>query len=75
MSKTRIYVVHETIGDLRASRLIEAASAAAAIRHYALGRYSATPAKPHDVADRMALGMKVEIASPEQQAIPLGEQG
>ena len=76
MSKTRIYVVREAVGaDVMVSHLVEATSAAAAIRHCALDRYSATPAKPRDVVDCMAAGVKVEVAAPEQQSIPLGEQG
>jgi len=62
MSITRIYAVRD--GD--AVRLIEASSASAAIRHCARDRYSVSPAKPRDVADAMADGVKVEQARPEQ---------
>ena len=76
MSKTRIYVVRET-GSVGAAglRLIDATSAATAIRHCTLDRFSAKPAKPRDVAELMAKGVKIEQAKPEQQSIPLGEQG
>lgn len=68
MSATRIYFVKDDDDD----RLIEATSAAAAIRHAAIGRYSATVAKPKEIADLMANGKKVEQAKPEQ--LMLGDQ-
>jgi hypothetical protein len=60
MSESRIYSVLD--GDIDAVRLIEATSAAAAIRHVAAQRYRVSIAKPKDVAYHMAQGVKVEQA-------------
>lgn len=68
MSVTRLYVVQD--GDNE--RLIEATSAASAIRHAALDRYTANIAKPKTIADLMANGVRVEQAKPDQ--LTLGAQ-
>lgn len=59
MQATRIYQVH----DGESVRLIDAASAAAAIRHAAIGKYKASPASAREVANIMATGVKVETAA------------
>lgn len=56
--QTRIYYV----ADGHETRLIEATSAAAAIRHCAVKRYRYGVAKPKEVARLMAQGVKVETA-------------
>lgn len=61
--QTRIYYV----ADGHETRLIEATSAAAAIRHCAVKRYRYGVAKPKEVARLMAEGVKVEQATTEQE--------
>ena len=61
MAQTRIYAV--TSGT--ATRLIEATSAAAAVRHVALQIYSASIAKPADIVAAMTAGVTVEKAGEE----------
>lgn len=59
MSTTRIYVVIN--GEER--RLVEAGSAAQAIRHCVRHRYNAKVATPKEVASFMAAGFSIEHAS------------
>ena len=61
--QTRIYYV----ADGHETRLIEATSAATAIRHCAVKRYRYGVAKPKEVARLMAQGVKVERATNEAQ--------
>jgi hypothetical protein len=56
MSQTRIYVV---LNDGK-RRLVEATSAAQAIRHCVQPHFSAKPATPREVAALMAAGYSVE---------------
>lgn len=73
---TRIYVVHDKGAD--AARLVEAASAAAAVRHVAINRYTVTAASPKQIAHHMARGVHVETAgekSPEQLEIEAAQAG
>lgn len=60
MSQTRIYVV---IQKDQKHRLIEAISAAQAIRHCVKHEYSAKVASAKDIAGHMKLGIEVEKAS------------
>lgn len=60
MAATRLYRVYD--GEACASRLVEATSAAAAVRHVATKRYRVDVAKPKDIADMMSGGVKVERA-------------
>lgn len=60
--QTRIYVV---IHDDE-KRLVEATSAAQAIRHCVRPRYNARAASPKDVATMLASGARVERAETEQ---------
>jgi len=66
MATTRIYQVttDETVAD-PATRLIEATSAAAAVRFVASKVYSATIAKPADIVAAMTAGVTVEKAGDE----------
>lgn len=59
MAVTRIYVV--ITGDER--RLVEATSAAQAIRHCVANKYSAKPATPKEIAQFMRDGLTVEKAN------------
>jgi hypothetical protein len=61
MSVTRIYVVLN--GEDR--RLVDAASAAQAIRHCVKNKYSAKAATPKEIAQYMKSGLQVETASEE----------
>lgn len=57
---TRIYVVLEkSTGE---KRLIDATSAAQAIRHCVSVKYSAKPATPKEIAAAMSSGLTVETA-------------
>lgn len=56
---TRIYIVAN--GDEK--RLVDAASAAQAIRHCVKNKYSAKAATPKDIAVHMSVGVKIEKAS------------
>lgn len=60
--QTRIYVVMQksTTGDQ--NRLVEATSAAAAVRYCARNVYEAKAASPKDIASVMSAGVKVESA-------------
>lgn len=72
--ETRIYVVMQTD---KPHRLVEATSAAQAIRHCASKEYSAKIARPKDVAGMLAVGTKVENANesePSQKQIPQEEK-
>lgn len=62
MSANRIYVV---VHDGK-QRLVEAVNAVAAIQHCAKPKYVAIPAKPRDIAELMANGVKVEVAVQER---------
>lgn len=64
MAATRIYYV----ADGHETRLIDATSAAAAIRHCAVRRYRYGVAKPKQIADLMASGIRVEQATGDAQA-------
>lgn len=57
--QTRIYVV--TAGETK--RLVEASSAAQAIRHCAKGQFAAAVASTKDVAEIVGSGKPVEKAS------------
>jgi hypothetical protein len=61
VSATRIYRVRDTKNDDSPTRLIEATSAAAAVR-FAAAHYSAEIAKVKEVAELMDEGVKVEEA-------------
>lgn len=65
MSITRIYIVLH--GEER--RLVEATSAAQAIRHCVKDVYRAKPATPKDVAANLAVGIIVEHASEDIETI------
>ena len=65
MSTTRIYIVMQ--GEER--RLVEAASAAQAIRHCVRNVYQAKPATPKDVARNLAAGVAVEYAVEDSETI------
>jgi len=58
---TRIYKINDK--ENGAVRLVEANSAAQALRHVAAERYEATTASPKDVAAAMANGTTVETAN------------
>jgi hypothetical protein len=64
MMQTRIYVVADSAGVEEVNRLIEATSAAAAVR-YVASRYKAEIAKPKQLAALMAAGVRVEQANGE----------
>ncbi len=64
--QTRIYVV--MTGEDR--RLVEASSAAQAIRHCVRGVYTAKVAATKELAQMMAAGMKVEVASDSKGLMP-----
>jgi len=64
MSVTRIYVV--LIGN-SVQRLVEAGSAAQAIRHCVRDQYSAKAAAPKEIAHYMAGGMRIEQASGDSE--------
>lgn len=64
MVNTRIYVVTHA----EQPRLIEAGSAAQAIRHCVRASYSAKAATPKDIAALMHAGHAVEHASPDVPA-------
>jgi hypothetical protein len=64
MADTRLYLVAEKAEGGR-TRLIEATSAAAAVRHCAKERFEARAAKPGDVRMAMEAGTKVEKAGDE----------
>lgn len=57
---TRIYVVIDKATSEK--RLIEATSAAQAIRHCVANKYSAKPATPKEIAQFMTSGLTVEKA-------------
>lgn len=58
---TRIYKVWDLVtGD---TRLIDASSAAQAVRHVAVGKFSAKIPTTKEVADLVAKGAKVEAAA------------
>lgn len=59
MSQTRIYVV---IHKDKPNRLVEAVSAAQAIRHCVQNEYQAKPASPKDVAQNLVAGAAIEHA-------------
>lgn len=64
--RTRIYVV---ASDGKPFRLVDATSAAQALRHVAKDAYQVTVAKTRDVAFLMAKGVTVEDArEPEPEA-------
>jgi len=72
MIQTRIYLV--TNGDTR--RLIEAGSAAQAIRHCVRNTYSAKAATPKEIANFMGAGYPVEHVSGDidEKRIPAAMQ-
>lgn len=59
MAETRIYVVLQN-GGTPARRLVEATSAAQAVRHCAQEQYQAAAASPKDIANLMAEGVRLE---------------
>lgn len=60
-----------TTKDEEAKRLVEADSAAQAVRHCANGMFSPrTVTKPTEIAQLMSAGVKLETASDEPQAEP-----
>lgn len=60
MAQTRIYVVMQKD---KANRLVEATSAAQAIRHCVRGEYSARIAGTKEIVAMHRLGVQVEIAN------------
>lgn len=63
MSMTRIYVVlQKGTADQDGHRLVEATSAAQAIRHCAQAQYEVKAAQPKDVAALMSSGVQIEKA-------------
>lgn len=62
---TRIYVVIN--GEEK--RLVDAASAAQAIRHCVKNKYSAKAASPKEIAQFMKSGLQVETASDDSAPI------
>lgn len=64
MSQTRIYVVLQRgTTDVDGHRLVEATSAAQAIRHCVQNKYEAKAASPRDVAAHMGRGVRIERAT------------
>lgn len=63
---TRIYIVSS--GDEK--RLVEAGSAAQAIRHVVMPKYTSKAATPKDIANIMAAGGHVEQANVDYSLIP-----
>lgn len=64
MSMTRIYVVLQRgTADQDGHRLVEATSAAQAIRHCAQAQYEVKAATPKDIAGLMGSGIAVEKAT------------
>ncbi len=63
MAVTRIYRVSD---EEEAGFLVEAASAASALRHVAAKRFRVEIAKPKDIAQMMADGAKVEDATKQE---------
>lgn len=61
---TRIYVVIN--GDEK--RLVEAASAAQAIRHCVKNKYTAKPATPKELAALMQSGLSVEVVLTDSES-------
>lgn len=74
MSATRIYVVTTGVEQ----RLVEAASAAQAIRHCVADKYTARPASPKDIAILMSVSVSLEKAgedaTPIKSQSPTGQQ-
>lgn len=66
MSVTRIYAVSE---KQKPDRLVEAGSAAQAIRHCVRQQFEAEAATPKDIAALMGAGIKVEKASEDPKGI------
>jgi len=66
MANTRIYVVLDH-GGTKKHRLVEATSAAQAIRHCARNVYEAKPATPKALAAIMSAGVQIERATETQQ--------
>lgn len=66
MAETRIYVVIEG-GAEAGKRLVEATSAAQAIRHCARNVYTAQAATPKDIAALMSSDVKIEQANTDTQ--------
>lgn len=64
MATTRIYVVSH--GEER--RLIDATSAAQAIRHCVRSKYAAKPAVPKELAHLMSSGVTIERALDDDQS-------
>lgn len=60
--ETRIYHVAVTNGQTGENRLVEATSAAQAVRYIARGIYTAKAATPKTLAGLMSAGVKVERA-------------
>lgn len=72
--QTRIYaILTKKAGDSQ-PRLVEATSAAQAIRYCAQNLYSAKPATPREVASYMQSGVVVESATENSQTTKQGEQ-
>lgn len=63
---TRIYVVTVGTGTTSEQKLVDATSAAQAIRHIARGMIDAQVATTKDVALLVGKGSKVEIAAEEK---------
>lgn len=63
---TRIYVVLDKASGEK--RLVDASSAAQAIRHCVSVKYSAKPATPKDIATFMSSGVHVEKVGDSQTA-------
>ncbi len=68
MADTRIYLVVEK-GAGASKRLVEATSAAQAIRHCARNVYEAQAAAPKDVAALMGSGVTIEQATEQTQTV------
>lgn len=60
MPQTRIYVIRDRIDDT--VRLVEASTAAQALRHVAAQAYDVAVAKPKTVAHHMARDVVLEVA-------------
>ena len=75
MSSTRIYVVKRTGTESGDTRLIEATSQAAAIRHAIGGTLTAEAATPKELAMLMRNGIELENAVSEVRtaSIPEGQ--
>lgn len=67
MPETRIYVIiQKGTSDADGFRLVEATSAAQAIRHCARNVYTAQAATPKDIARLMGTGVTIENATDTQ---------